>query len=177
LFDEGVARPRGALFALICLGAILFCLVTPARPRLCVRWVTKVERQKTSIRKAVITGAFFPVLAGSTFKNKGAQPLLDDRGLFAFAPRPAADRQHLHALPVCVARLPILMRLIAPGKLRWTASSTLRPSTRAVLGDGSIPLRRFSIRGRRNLGRRERYSAAIAPATELPRSLKKLQNQ
>ena len=29
------------------------------------------------IRKAVITGAFFPVLAGSAFKNKGVQPLLD----------------------------------------------------------------------------------------------------
>jgi elongation factor G len=29
------------------------------------------------IRKAVISGAFFPVLAGSAFKNKGVQPLLD----------------------------------------------------------------------------------------------------
>src|SRR5437764_13277546 len=29
------------------------------------------------IRKAVITGAFFPVLAGCAFKNKGVQPLLD----------------------------------------------------------------------------------------------------
>ena len=29
------------------------------------------------IRKAVITGAFFPVLCGSAFKNKGVQPLLD----------------------------------------------------------------------------------------------------
>jgi len=32
---------------------------------------------KGLIRKAVITGAFFPVLAGSAFKNKGVQPLLD----------------------------------------------------------------------------------------------------
>jgi elongation factor G len=32
---------------------------------------------KKLIRKAVITGAFFPVLAGSAFKNKGVQPLLD----------------------------------------------------------------------------------------------------
>src|SRR5882724_9663211 len=32
---------------------------------------------KQLIRKAVITGAFFPVLAGSAFKNKGVQPLLD----------------------------------------------------------------------------------------------------
>jgi elongation factor G len=29
------------------------------------------------IRKAVITAAFFPVLCGSAFKNKGVQPLLD----------------------------------------------------------------------------------------------------
>src|SRR5215472_8532320 len=32
---------------------------------------------KRLIRKAVITSAFFPVLAGSAFKNKGVQPLLD----------------------------------------------------------------------------------------------------
>src|SRR5207248_8149925 len=32
---------------------------------------------KRLIRKAVVTGAFFPVLTGSAFKNKGVQPLLD----------------------------------------------------------------------------------------------------
>src|SRR5207245_1262054 len=32
---------------------------------------------KRLIRKAVITGAFYPILAGSAFKNKGVQPLLD----------------------------------------------------------------------------------------------------
>src|SRR5262245_12550954 len=32
---------------------------------------------KALIRKAVITGAFYPVLCGSAFKNKGVQPLLD----------------------------------------------------------------------------------------------------
>ena len=32
---------------------------------------------KRLIRKAVLTGAFFPVLAGSAFKNKGVQTLLD----------------------------------------------------------------------------------------------------
>ncbi|MGA7254068.1 MAG: elongation factor G, partial [Pseudolabrys sp.] len=32
---------------------------------------------KKLIRKAVLTGAFFPVLCGSAFKNKGVQPLLD----------------------------------------------------------------------------------------------------
>ena len=32
---------------------------------------------KALIRKAVITGAFYPVFCGSAFKNKGVQPLLD----------------------------------------------------------------------------------------------------
>ncbi|MGA9454801.1 MAG: elongation factor G, partial [Pseudolabrys sp.] len=32
---------------------------------------------KKLLRKAVITSAFFPVLCGSAFKNKGVQPLLD----------------------------------------------------------------------------------------------------
>jgi elongation factor G len=32
---------------------------------------------KRLIRKAVMTGAFYPVLCGSAFKNKGVQPLLD----------------------------------------------------------------------------------------------------
>ncbi len=32
---------------------------------------------KRLLRKAVITSAFFPVLCGSAFKNKGVQPLLD----------------------------------------------------------------------------------------------------
>jgi elongation factor G len=32
---------------------------------------------KRLIRKAVLSGTFFPVLAGSAFKNKGVQPLLD----------------------------------------------------------------------------------------------------
>ena len=36
-----------------------------------------VETLKRCIRKAVITGAFYPILAGSAFKNKGVQPLLD----------------------------------------------------------------------------------------------------
>jgi elongation factor G len=35
------------------------------------------ETIKALLRKAVITGAFFPVLCGSAFKNKGVQPLLD----------------------------------------------------------------------------------------------------
>ncbi|MER2604904.1 MAG: elongation factor G, partial [Siculibacillus sp.] len=35
------------------------------------------ETIKKLLRKAVITGAFYPVLCGSAFKNKGVQPLLD----------------------------------------------------------------------------------------------------
>ena len=33
---------------------------------------------KRLLRKAVVTAAFYPVLCGSAFKNKGVQPLLDD---------------------------------------------------------------------------------------------------
>src|SRR3979490_211925 len=43
---------------------------------------------KRLIRKAVITGAFFPVLTGSAFKNKGVQPLLD--AVVDFLPFPLA---------------------------------------------------------------------------------------
>ncbi len=35
------------------------------------------ETLKRLLRKAVLTGAFYPVLCGSSFKNKGVQPLLD----------------------------------------------------------------------------------------------------
>ena len=35
------------------------------------------ETLKKCIKKAVLTGAFYPILAGSAFKNKGVQPLLD----------------------------------------------------------------------------------------------------
>ena len=35
------------------------------------------ETIKKCIRKAVLNGAFYPILCGSAFKNKGVQPLLD----------------------------------------------------------------------------------------------------
>ena len=35
------------------------------------------EVLKKCLRKAVLTGAFYPILCGSAFKNKGVQPLLD----------------------------------------------------------------------------------------------------
>jgi elongation factor G len=41
---------------------------------------------KRLIRKATISGAFFPVLCGSAFKNKGVQPLLD--AVVDFLPSP-----------------------------------------------------------------------------------------
>ncbi|HWM82875.1 MAG TPA: elongation factor G [Pseudolabrys sp.] len=42
---------------------------------------------KRLIRKGVITGAFYPVLCGSAFKNKGVQPLLD--AVVDYLPSPA----------------------------------------------------------------------------------------
>ena len=44
------------------------------------------ETLKKLIRKAVISGAFYPVLCGSAFKNKGVQPLLD--AVVDFLPSP-----------------------------------------------------------------------------------------
>jgi elongation factor G len=41
---------------------------------------------KRLIRKAVLIGAFYPVLCGSAFKNKGVQPLLD--AVVAYLPSP-----------------------------------------------------------------------------------------
>jgi elongation factor G len=41
---------------------------------------------QTLIRKAVLTGAFYPVLCGSAFKNKGVQTLLD--AVVAYLPSP-----------------------------------------------------------------------------------------
>ena len=45
-----------------------------------------VATLKRLIRKATIDGAFFPVLCGSAFKNKGVQPLLD--AVVDFLPSP-----------------------------------------------------------------------------------------
>jgi elongation factor G len=44
------------------------------------------ETLQRMIRKAVLTGAFFPVLCGSAFKNKGVQTLLD--AVVAYLPSP-----------------------------------------------------------------------------------------
>jgi elongation factor G len=44
------------------------------------------ETLKKCVRKAVLTGAFYPVLCGSAFKNKGVQPLLD--AVVDFLPSP-----------------------------------------------------------------------------------------
>ena len=46
------------------------------------------ETIKKLLRKAVLTAAFFPVLCGSAFKNKGVQPLLD--AVLDYLPSPVA---------------------------------------------------------------------------------------
>ncbi|MDF9825232.1 elongation factor G [Breznakia sp. PF5-3] len=45
-----------------------------------------IDEIKEAIRKAVITGEFFPVLCGSAYKNKGVQLLLD--AVIAYLPSP-----------------------------------------------------------------------------------------
>ena len=45
-----------------------------------------LEQLKEAIRKATITGEFFPVLCGSAYKNKGVQLLLD--AVLAYLPSP-----------------------------------------------------------------------------------------
>ncbi|OGR86631.1 MAG: translation elongation factor G [Elusimicrobia bacterium RIFCSPLOWO2_01_FULL_60_11] len=45
-----------------------------------------------AIRKATISGQFFPMLCGSSFKNKGVQPLLDAVGEYLPSP---LDKPHL----------------------------------------------------------------------------------
>ena len=45
-----------------------------------------VEEIKSVIRKAVLTGEFFPVFCGSAYKNKNIQPLLD--GVIDYLPSP-----------------------------------------------------------------------------------------
>ncbi len=53
------------------------------------------ETLKRLIRKAVLTSAFFPVLCGSAFKNKGVQPLLD--AVVDYLPSPI-DRGAIHGI-------------------------------------------------------------------------------
>jgi len=55
------------------------------------------ETIKKLLRKAVVTGAFFPVLCGSAFKNKGVQPLLD--AVVDYLPSPL-DRPSIKGIDV-----------------------------------------------------------------------------
>ncbi len=55
------------------------------------------ETIKRLLRKAVLTGAFFPVLCGSAFKNKGVQPLLD--AVVDYLPSPV-DRPPIKGIDV-----------------------------------------------------------------------------
>jgi len=45
-----------------------------------------IDLIKSTIRKGVLTGEFFPVFCGSAYKNKGIQPLLD--GVVEYLPSP-----------------------------------------------------------------------------------------
>jgi len=52
---------------------------------------------KRLIRKATVTSAFYPMMCGSAFKNKGVQPLLD--AVVEFLPSPA-DREAFKAIDI-----------------------------------------------------------------------------
>ena len=52
---------------------------------------------KRLIRKATVTSAFYPMMCGSAFKNKGVQPLLD--AVVDFLPSPA-DREAFKAIDI-----------------------------------------------------------------------------
>ncbi|HVY41803.1 MAG TPA: elongation factor G [Hyphomicrobiaceae bacterium] len=56
-----------------------------------------VDTLKRCIRKATMTRAFYPMLCGSAFKNKGVQPLLD--AVVDFLPSPA-DREAFTGIDV-----------------------------------------------------------------------------
>ncbi|MBX9588804.1 MAG: elongation factor G [Hyphomonadaceae bacterium] len=56
-----------------------------------------VDTLKRLIRKATVTRAFYPMMCGSAFKNKGVQPLLD--AVVDFLPSPA-DRETFEVIDV-----------------------------------------------------------------------------
>jgi elongation factor G len=56
-----------------------------------------LDTLKRLIRKATVTRAFYPMLCGSAFKNKGVQPLLD--AVVDFLPSPA-DRESFDVIDV-----------------------------------------------------------------------------
>ena len=60
-----------------------------------------VDTLKRLIRKATVTSAFYPMLCGSAFKNKGVQPLLD--AVVDYLPSPA-DREAFNVIDVKTGR-------------------------------------------------------------------------
>jgi len=56
-----------------------------------------IDTLKRLIRKATVTSAFYPMLCGSAFKNKGVQPLLD--AVVDYLPSPA-DREAFNVIDV-----------------------------------------------------------------------------
>ena len=56
-----------------------------------------IDTLKRLIRKATVTRAFYPMMCGSAFKNKGVQPLLD--AVVDFLPSPA-DRETFEVIDV-----------------------------------------------------------------------------
>ncbi len=87
-----------------------------------------IDALKALIRKGTCTSAFYPVLCGSAFKNKGVQPLLD--AVLDYLPSPM-DVPPMKAIDSRQAKrpsagLPIMSRLRFWPSRSWTTRSSAR---------------------------------------------------
>ena len=55
----------------------------------CAATRSPLEALQAGLRAGTLAGAFVPVLAGSAFKNRGVEPLLD--AVVDYLPRPGRD--------------------------------------------------------------------------------------
>jgi elongation factor G len=62
-----------------------------------------VDRVRAALRRGTIAGSIIPVLAGSAYKNRGVQPLLD--AVVAYLPAPS-DREPVRAVDGAQSRAP-----------------------------------------------------------------------
>jgi len=90
---------------------------------------------KKCLRKAVLTGAFYPILAGSAFKNKGVQPLLDAVVDYLPSPLDIPRRPASTTRPKSrsCARRPMTSRFRSWPSRSWTTPSWARSPSAASI--------------------------------------------